>query len=247
VHETFPTPDPIRVDVRVPTGIVEVDAADVAETLVDVDASAELLERTTVELRGDELRVEVRERNGFFLSFSRETIRVRVRCPEGSTLAVASKAADVAATGRLGDVRIRSASGGATIEHAAALEVQTASGDVTVGTATGRTTIQAVSGDVRLREAYADVRAQSVSGDVTVDRVVAGEARFEAVSGDVEVGIARGSRVRVDAFTLSGTTRSELDLDGVPGEEGPLVELRIKTVSGDVAVVRAPAPTPQEV
>jgi DUF4097 and DUF4098 domain-containing protein YvlB len=249
MQQSFHTPGPIRVDVGVPSGTVEVDAADVEETIVDVDASDELLRRTTVELRGDELRVEVRNRDGFFISFTREAIRVRIRCPRDSSLAVSSKSADVVATGTYGDVRVRTASGDVSVETAGALDVQSASGDVTAGAARGRVSIQVVSGDVRLRDAAGDVRAQSVSGDIAVDRVAVGEARFEAVSGDVEVGIARGSRLHVDAFTLSGDTRSELELGDAheAGDDGPLVQLRVKTVSGDIAVVRAATPTPQEV
>jgi hypothetical protein len=53
----------------------------------------------------------------------------------------------------------------------------------------------------------------------------------------------------VDASTLSGSTRSELDLDAEPADDdgGPRVELQLKTVSGDITVARAAAATPQEV
>jgi hypothetical protein len=60
----------------------------------------------------------------------------------------------------------------------------------------------------------------------------------------VVVGIAKGSRVAVDARAVSGTLSSELDLSDEPSaEEGPLVELHGHTVSGDFRVVRAPAPS----
>jgi hypothetical protein len=61
--------------------------------------------------------------------------------------------------------------------------------------------------------------------------------------------VRRGSRVYVDANTVSGSTNSELELSDAPaedgggeGDEGPMVELRIKTVSGDVNIARAAAP-----
>jgi hypothetical protein len=63
-----------------------------------------------------------------------------------------------------------------------------------------------------------------------------------SASGDVEVGIAKGSRLWVDTQSLSGDTSSELELESgapVEGDEGPLVELRAQTMSGDISVRRA--------
>ena len=140
-----------------------------------------------------------------------------------------------------GDVRLDEVSG--------ELSVQTASGDVEIDRAGGSVSVQAVSGDVHVREAAGAVSVTNVSGDVSLEAVTAGRVSVQSVSGDVEVGVRRGSRLHVDAATLSGDTRSELELGDEPAsdDDGPLVELRVKTVSGDVSVVRAPAPTPQEV
>jgi hypothetical protein len=68
-----------------------------------------------------------------------------------------------------------------------------------------------------------------------------------AVSGDISIGIRRGSRVFIDANTVSGSTSSEFELSDAPAApadvaEGPLVEVFAKTVSGDVRLERAPAP-----
>jgi DUF4097 and DUF4098 domain-containing protein YvlB len=88
----------------------------------------------------------------------------------------------------------------------------------------------------------------TVSGDIRVDAVKQGNVTLGAVSGDIVVGVRRGSRLWVDAQSISGETESELELAGTPvSDEGPLVELRAKTVSGDIRVVRAPAPIHEEV
>jgi hypothetical protein len=66
--------------------------------------------------------------------------------------------------------------------------------------------------------------------------------KVHSASGDIEVGIAKGSRLWVDAQSLSGETSSELELgtgEPVEGDEGPLVELRAQTMSGDISVRRA--------
>jgi hypothetical protein len=68
----------------------------------------------------------------------------------------------------------------------------------------------------------------------------------QTVSGDVRVGVSQGTRVWIDAASVSGDLGSELGLDdrqpgddetGAEGET--VVPLHLKTVSGDVSIVRA--------
>jgi hypothetical protein len=61
------------------------------------------------------------------------------------------------------------------------------------------------------------------------------------VSGDVHLAIRPGESLYIDASSLSGEMRSELELEGAPsaGSDGPVRELSIRTVSGDVQIVRA--------
>jgi hypothetical protein len=265
IEQSFDTGGPLRLDLQIPAGSIEVEAGETGTTDVRLDGP-ELDERATVELRGDELRVHVRGRRGLFLDLDREEYRLQVRCPAGSSLHARTKSADVETRGRLADVRCETASGDTRIESAARVHVHSASGDVavleaaaevTVGTASGeievgrasRVVANGVSGDVHVRDADGPVSAKTVSGDVRIDAVTSGDVTVQAVSGDVHVGVRRGSLVYVDASTLSGSTRSELDLDAEPAhdEGGPRVELQLKTVSGDITVARAAAATPQEV
>jgi DUF4097 and DUF4098 domain-containing protein YvlB len=267
MEQSFPTPDPIRLELKVPAGAIEIDAGGSGETAVRLEGPDELVERATVELRGDELRVDVPERKGLFISFGRgDEVRLTVRCPEGSSLHARTKSADVAVRGRLVAARAETASGDVSLDRVETASVKSASGDIRVNEALGELAVQTASGDVQIertgqlsanlvsgdlhvRDATGPVSARTVSGDAQLEAVVAGDVSVQAVSGDVRVGVRRGSLVHVDASTLSGDTHSELDLGDAPTtqEDGPLVDLRIKTVSGDIAVVRASAPTPQEV
>ena len=128
------------------------------------------------------------------------------------------------------------------------MEVSSASGDVSVNSVGGEANIQLVSGDLHIREAADSVSANTVSGDQRLEAVLKGRLDLRAISGDISVGIRRGSRVFIDANTVSGSTSSELELADAPQEAGdedsPLVELFAKTVSGDIRIERAPAPAP---
>jgi DUF4097 and DUF4098 domain-containing protein YvlB len=125
------------------------------------------------------------------------------------------------------------------------LDVHSASGDLHVGEVRGDAQIQLVSGDVSVGEAGGSVSANTVSGDQRIRAALEGRVELRAISGDISIGIPRGTRLFVDANTISGSTSSEVELGDAPGgagpAEGPLVEVFAKTVSGDVKIERAPA------
>ncbi len=81
---------------------------------------------------------------------------------------------------------------------------------------------------------------RTASGDQQLRSVAEGKVELASASGDIRVGIKQGSRLWVDARSMSGDVTSELDVgDEEPGEDGPLVELNVTAMSGDIQVVRA--------
>ena len=117
--------------------------------------------------------------------------------------------------------------------------INTASGDVELRRV-GSAKVNSASGDVRIEDS-GPVDANTASGDIRLRSVASGEVRLHSASGDLDVGIAKGSRLWVDAQSLSGDTSSELELEAAPSgdDDGPLVELRAQTMSGDISVRRA--------
>lgn len=130
----------------------------------------------------------------------------------------------------------------------AAGRARSTSGDITVEVAQGPLSVKTTSGDVSVGELASGCQFQTASGDQRVKRLVAGQARFETVSGNMTVGIARGTVVAVDAETVTGALSSDIELDAnqdaPPGPDGPggaRAEVRARSVSGDLHIGRAPA------
>jgi Putative adhesin len=235
------------------------------------EESQRLVDEARVELQDHSERqrviVDVPQRRGggfsFGIVFGRSGITCRVRCPEGSLVGAKSKSADLLARGTIGGLTVQTASGDVEVDRVlgsvnvksasgdvqarevnGGVSVQTASGDIEVEVVRGPVSIATASGDVSIREAYDDVSANTVSGDQDHGAVMTGRVAAHSVSGDVHIGVRRGSRVFLDCNTVSGETSSDLDLtpDAATGD-GPLVEIRAKTVSGDIKITRAAAAT----
>jgi hypothetical protein len=265
IERTFETSGPVALVLRVNAGDVELTTTDGAQARVEVeplnDAARELIDETRIELRGRELLVEAPGRRSVF-GFRSPEFRVAVEAPSGSDARVKVVSADVDGRGSWAQVELRTASGDVRFDQVTDLRVDSASGGVELESAGGDVTVHAASGDVRLgrvggtvsvhlasgdmsvREAAGSVDARSASGDLTVASVAAGSVELQSASGDVSVAVLRGSRVWIDAESVSGSTSSELELsDAAPRDEsepeGPLVEIRVRSVSGDVRIGRA--------
>jgi len=188
----------------------------------------------------------------------KDAIRVLVVCPHGAALAVETGSADIRASGRLGAVTTKTGSGDVQIDEVerdaevkvasgdvridrvgGSLKVQTAAGDVASGPVGGAAQVKTAAGDVSLREVARDVTVTSASGDVHVASVTEGKVELKSISGDLIVGVRRGSRVWMDVKTVTGDARSDLDADTGDDGEGPLVELKATAMSGDIRIVRA--------
>ena len=260
---------PLAFDLRVPAGAIAVTAEETSQVDIELEprnaAAHEALEAVVVDLRrrgeGQELIVEVPERRGFGFFGRSPEFDLRIRCPHHADVKVSTATADFEGRGTFGsfelksasgdveaelvdrDVRVQTASGDVSLGGVGGgVSVQTASGDVTIDQAGGRVRAQLVSGDLTIRDARSDVDANTVSGDQGLDAVAAGSIALQSVSGDVRVGVRPGANVWMDVRSLSGDTSSQLTpMDEPSSEDAPLVELRIKSVSGDVTIQPAAA------
>jgi hypothetical protein len=272
MQKTFEVQGAVELDVRLASGEISVDASAEGRVEVELTAhdeeSQRLVDAARVELTHAGNRptvlVDVPQKRGLNLGniFGRSGIECRIRCPQESGLALRTKSADVSARGTLGalnvatasgDIDVDRVSGGVNVKSASSdfsarelgdgVNIQTASGDIDIDVVRGPVNVTSVSGDITIGEAYDNVNSNSVSGDQDHRAVMQGAVSANAVSGDVSIAIRRGSRAFLDCTSVSGDTTSELELSSeAPAGDGPLVEVRAKTVSGDIRITRAPAP-----
>jgi DUF4097 and DUF4098 domain-containing protein YvlB len=158
---------------------------------------------------------------------------------EDARIDAASGDVQVAAVG--GNARINTASGDVQIRSIGRdAKINSASGDVIISEVGGELSVNSASGDVLVREARSSVSVNTASGDQQLGSVSIGRVELKSASGDLKVGIAEGSLLHVDARSRSGEVRSELPVSDLPPEgDGPTVELRANTMSGDITVARA--------
>lgn len=270
----FDTPGSVTLQIKLPSGRVVITAADEPRTSVELVGlgrrGPDVIDDVSV--TADEhhgrytVRIEQKDkiRWGPIQIAWGGDIETRVTCPPGSDLELSGGSTDLRVEGDLGEVSVRTASGDARLEAVRGkLQIKTASGDISVATVASEASLATVSGDLAVGRAEGPITARAVSGDVTIGSlrgmlglsttsgdidvrsVEAGEVRIQTVSGDVRVGVGRGTRVWIDAGSISGHLDSELGLDDAePADEvgsssGPVVPLHLKTVSGDVSIVRA--------
>jgi len=136
-----------------------------------------------------------------------------------------------------GELRVKSGSGDVAVSHLGGPgSVSTGSGDVEIETAAGPVAVKSGSGDLRVRDARHGVELGTASGDLQVDRLHRGRLTAKNVSGDIHVGIPAGVPVWTDITSMTGSVSSDLEGAGQPTEGQDYVELRAKTVSGDITL-----------
>ncbi len=170
---------------------------------------------------------------------------VRIHCGSGSVTLETVNAEALVKTGS-GDVRAQTVHGSANLSSGSgdievdriegAAQLSTGSGSVQIGYAGAALSLKSGSGDLRVHDASGDVRLASGSGELQVDRFPAGRLTAKNASGDIRVGIPAGVPVWTDITSVSGRVTSTLDGAGPPTQGQDHVEVRAKTVSGDVVL-----------
>jgi DUF4097 and DUF4098 domain-containing protein YvlB len=262
---TFTTPGELRIELRIPSGSIEIETTDTAQTTVEIDG-----ERDPADFRvelfevggGQRLLIEQHRRRAFSLGWSKD-LRVMVRAPLGADVQAETGSADLSARGEIGSLAFRSGSGDLAFDRVRGdATIKVASGDVEGTRVDGALTANSASGDIRVDAVGAELVARSASGDVAIDLaggsahvstasgdiqvggLSRGEANLRSVSGDVGVRIARGTDVWLDLSSVSGDAVADLAMGEGSGNGGASLELRATSVSGDIHVTSDAASAP---
>lgn len=256
----FATPEPITLDVDFPAGDLKVTASDRDDTVVDVRPARE--SGTDLEYAAA-VRVEHSGGTVFIKAPTVAKLRrtpkldITVALPSGSAMRVVSASGDVVTAGTLADVGVNTASGDIRIEHATTLRARSASGDVRCAVTDGFADVNVTSGDVHLAHvggdlalttasgtlqvghAGGDVTAKCASGRLVIDAVVEGRVSVQSASGDITIGVTEGTAAWLDVTSLSGRVYSALSQADQPAAGERTVELSARSLSGDIAIMRA--------
>jgi len=257
---TFDTPQPVDLRIRAAAGTVTVTAADTGTSTVEVtpldDAARDLADNTAVRLDGDRLTVEMPDRMVGF-SIRRRRVDITITVPTGSSLSTRCASADVTAAGTFataivhtasgdvslekveGDAEVHCSSGDITIGSVRATKVHSASGRVRIDHAAGDVEIHAASGRIRVGVADASVNAKTASGDITVEDARSGVVSLNAASGDLHVGVRAGVTAHLDVSSVSGRIRSDLPIEDAAPESGSPLDVRARTMSGNIVIAPA--------
>ena len=244
--ETFQTPGEVRLEVRLGSGEIRLETADTAETTVtleplrDNEATATAIAEARVELRGQEVVVDVRDRRR---GFRGADVLVEIHCPNGASVRAKSGSADLEGHGRFGSVEIESGSGDVQFgEVSGDAEINAASGDVQLASVGGDARINTASGDVQVASIGGDAKVNSASGDVEI-REVGGSLEVNSASGDVQVREA-GSSVSVNTAsgdqTVGSVSQGKVNLKSASGDlkigirEGSTLWVDARSRSGEV-------------
>ncbi|HEX3829666.1 MAG TPA: DUF4097 family beta strand repeat-containing protein [Sporichthyaceae bacterium] len=156
------------------------------------------------------------------------------------TLRADTASGDLVVDRVIGDLRVRSASANVRVGDVGGIvDVKSASGNVTLGQTGGTVRLIGASSDISVERALGSVGIKLASGNVRIGQAVRGSISLHAASGGLDLGIAQGTAARLDVTSGSGRVHSSLAATTGPEPADELLEVHVRTGSGDVSVRRA--------
>ncbi len=211
INQTRPMEANGRIDIENLKGRIQVRAWDKPQVRIS-GSLGKGVEQFVVEGSAQHLTVQVRyprrssDRNT-------EPTDLILDVPRGVDLEIDGVSADISVMGTAGS----------------SLDIESVSGDVTVGAAPREASIESVSGDVRAVLHSRKVDVESVSGDISVRGRLTGEIDVETVSGDVWIDSERQTVRRVSFASVSG----DADIRVALADGG---SIKTESVSGDTTL-----------
>ena len=252
IERTFSVSESPDLEVRIPSGRVEIVQGEPGTVKVSVDTNDPDF---TVEQHGDLIVASSAREGG---GWNPKSAHVTIEAPAHSCAELSTASANISVRVPLRKAVIKTASGNVTLESVESAVIKTASGNSTVGTVKkalrfnsasgdievsghlgGSGVLITVSGDVDVEDSDATLEIKTVSGNTTVERYDGKGVSYRTVSGDLEVGVPPGTKLHLEADTRSGRVYLPTDPPTVT-EKRREMTIKGKLVSGNVTIKRAP-------
>jgi DUF4097 and DUF4098 domain-containing protein YvlB len=163
-----------------------------------------------------------------------------IRLDRTANLYVETSSGDVDVTHAAGHVEINTASGGVRIaEVDGTAVIKNATGDLWVGEVTGDLLLHSATGSISVDRAHTSVEARTAHGGVRVGEVIQGDAELTTASGQIDIGIRKGTAAWLDANSRTGRVHSSLDNQDGPENFDNTARIRARTWFGDIRVHRS--------
>jgi len=225
VEETRPMAKDGLVRVDNMAGSIEVTVWDKAEVRITGELGEDVEE---LEIRVTASGLDITVVNSYQRTNIDDTL-LRLQIPVTASLETESVSADVKVVGlKPGNLILDSVSGDFHLEaETERLQAETVSGDIHFRGRASRMAVETVSGDIDLEGAEGEARLRTVSGDVRFIGAQMERARFESVSGELELELELMDGGRFEAENMSGDVELR-----VPA--GQKAEFSAQTFSGRI-------------
>jgi DUF4097 and DUF4098 domain-containing protein YvlB len=208
----FETPQPISLTIELGVvGLVRIVASDRTDTVVEVrptDDSDESDVKAAQQVRANysngQLHISGNRVRAFDFSRKTRSVDVTVELPSGSRVDGDVQLGDYQCVGRLGEAKLKTATGNVQVEQTGPLNLHTGAGHVTVDHVAGNADVHTASGKVSIGRIEGTSVVKNANGAIEIDSVT-GDATLRTSNGDIVVERAGAS---VDAKTANGSVRA---------------------------------------
>ncbi|GAB3746852.1 DUF4097 family beta strand repeat-containing protein [Nocardiopsis nanhaiensis] len=262
----FDTPEPITADITVVSGTLQLIAGNRAETTVEVrprvehkDSDVRVAELVEVDYASGRLEVRDPQPSVLGRMIGRKSmVDITVELPAGSRVHAECGFGSIRCEGSLGASEVSVSHGNITVgritgntklitghgsiradEIDGSAVVKSTSGAITLGQVTGELRANSALGDITADRALGSVTARATHGSIRLGQVAEGIVSVETSYGEVELGVSEGTAAWLDAASTKGAVRSSLEAADSPDSDEQTVEVRARSVWGDVLVHRA--------
>jgi len=162
-----------------------------------------------------------------------------VEVEHAATLTVASGGGAIVAHTVTGDAHATTATGTIRLDTVGgAVTLKNSNGDSWIGSARGKLRVKAANGDLLAGHAHGDVDVATANGNIRIGTVYSGSVSVRTATGELEVGIARGTAAFLDLHTQFGKVLNQLDATGAPEPGEHNVQVRARNSFGAIIVRR---------